>query len=574
MARHFCRWDPELAMVGLRFSNVMDPEDYAAFPSFDADPTLRKWNLWGYIDARDGAQAVRPGPGARPRPGCEVFVIANADTVMSRVERRPRGRGLPRRGGAPGAGRARDAAGHRQGPPGAGLRAASTPGATTPVRPADRHPSSRSRPPAGRSPARCGPHTNRVSVCRPPRLAMPRSPCVASSAARETCPVRRSAAWRSATTGTASLSAEDRSWVGLVAQAGIAAFIAWFRARGRATAGDPADVFGTAPRELTRSVSLRQTARDGADRRRRRRGAAVESWPRPATSGRCARRCCATPARSPSPPPRCTRRPPRPAAPGTRGSRRSSSTPCCPARPTTAMQSRAAALGWGSSRGSTVVARQHAPGGRQRAAVDGAAPAGRPARLDVLAGVQGRRLVVILGGSDEPLQVVKARSADTSGRARRRSARPCPTCFAAGRSARAALAGLAAAPAWPDAPRPVCADDLLPERALAGDPAARGAAGRRDLPPAGERGHARSCETATAYLESGSGRWRRRPACCSSTPTPCATGSARDRRRHRLRPRHPARRLHRARSPSPWAGSPSAAGHREHPHAASETPAL
>ncbi len=83
MARHFCRWDPELTMVGLRFSNVMDPEDYAAFPSFDADPSLRQWNLWGYIDARDGAQAVRLGL-EHTDPGAEVFVIANADTVMSR----------------------------------------------------------------------------------------------------------------------------------------------------------------------------------------------------------------------------------------------------------------------------------------------------------------------------------------------------------------------------------------------------------------------------------------------------------------------------------------------------------
>jgi nucleoside-diphosphate-sugar epimerase len=83
MARHFCRWDPQLTMVGLRFSNVMDPEDYAAFPGFDADPSLRKWNLWGYIDARDGAQAVRLGL-ERTEPGAEVFVIANADTVMSR----------------------------------------------------------------------------------------------------------------------------------------------------------------------------------------------------------------------------------------------------------------------------------------------------------------------------------------------------------------------------------------------------------------------------------------------------------------------------------------------------------
>jgi nucleoside-diphosphate-sugar epimerase len=83
MAKHFCRWDPELTMVGLRFSNVMDPEDYAAFPAFDEDPTLRRWNLWGYIDARDGAQAVRLGL-ERNDPGVEVFIIANADTVMSR----------------------------------------------------------------------------------------------------------------------------------------------------------------------------------------------------------------------------------------------------------------------------------------------------------------------------------------------------------------------------------------------------------------------------------------------------------------------------------------------------------
>ena len=83
MAAQFCRWDPELKMVGLRFSNVMDVEDYKAFPSFDADASLRKWNLWGYIDARDGAQAVRRAIEAEFR-GFEPFIIANADTVMSR----------------------------------------------------------------------------------------------------------------------------------------------------------------------------------------------------------------------------------------------------------------------------------------------------------------------------------------------------------------------------------------------------------------------------------------------------------------------------------------------------------
>jgi UDP-glucose 4-epimerase len=83
MAAQFCRWHPELKMIGLRFSNVMDPEDYAEFPTFDADPRARSWNLWGYIDARDGAQAVRRALAYETR-GVDVFVIANADTVMSR----------------------------------------------------------------------------------------------------------------------------------------------------------------------------------------------------------------------------------------------------------------------------------------------------------------------------------------------------------------------------------------------------------------------------------------------------------------------------------------------------------
>lgn len=83
MAAQFCRWDPRLKMIGLRFSNVMEPADYAEFPSFDADPRLRSWNLWGYIDARDGAQAVRKAL-AYDATGVEIFIIANADTVMSR----------------------------------------------------------------------------------------------------------------------------------------------------------------------------------------------------------------------------------------------------------------------------------------------------------------------------------------------------------------------------------------------------------------------------------------------------------------------------------------------------------
>jgi nucleoside-diphosphate-sugar epimerase len=83
MARQFCRWDPDLKIVGLRFSNVMLPEDYAQFAGFDDDPASRKWNLWSYIDARDGAQAVRKALEA-PLTGAEVFIIASPDTVLTR----------------------------------------------------------------------------------------------------------------------------------------------------------------------------------------------------------------------------------------------------------------------------------------------------------------------------------------------------------------------------------------------------------------------------------------------------------------------------------------------------------
>jgi nucleoside-diphosphate-sugar epimerase len=83
LAAQLCRWDPRLKMYGLRFSNVKRVDEYADFPSFDADPQLRRWNLWGYIDARDGAQAIRLAL-EHDGTGREIFIVANADTVMSR----------------------------------------------------------------------------------------------------------------------------------------------------------------------------------------------------------------------------------------------------------------------------------------------------------------------------------------------------------------------------------------------------------------------------------------------------------------------------------------------------------
>jgi nucleoside-diphosphate-sugar epimerase len=83
MANQFCRWDPELKIIGLRFSNIMEPEDYSRFPGFQDDARKRKWNCWGYIDARDAAQAIRLALEAKIK-GAEVFIIANADSVMER----------------------------------------------------------------------------------------------------------------------------------------------------------------------------------------------------------------------------------------------------------------------------------------------------------------------------------------------------------------------------------------------------------------------------------------------------------------------------------------------------------
>lgn len=83
LARKLCRIDPALSITGLRFSNVMAPDDYAEFESWQHDPAVRRWNLWGYIDRRDGAHAVERALLARG-PGYETYIIAAADTVMRR----------------------------------------------------------------------------------------------------------------------------------------------------------------------------------------------------------------------------------------------------------------------------------------------------------------------------------------------------------------------------------------------------------------------------------------------------------------------------------------------------------
>ncbi len=83
LARKIMRIDPAITMTGLRFSNVMAPEDYAEFESWQGHATVRRWNLWGYIDRRDGAHAVERAL-LTERDGYETYIIAAADTVMRR----------------------------------------------------------------------------------------------------------------------------------------------------------------------------------------------------------------------------------------------------------------------------------------------------------------------------------------------------------------------------------------------------------------------------------------------------------------------------------------------------------
>ncbi len=72
-----------IPFVALRLSNVHVVADYARVPSYWDDPYVRKWNLWGYVDARDVAAACRLSLEA-PLTGAPSFIIAAADTIMTR----------------------------------------------------------------------------------------------------------------------------------------------------------------------------------------------------------------------------------------------------------------------------------------------------------------------------------------------------------------------------------------------------------------------------------------------------------------------------------------------------------
>ena len=81
MAEQYVRWDPELKIMSLRFSNVMLPQEYSTFEGWQHDPVARYWNCWGYIDARDGAQSVHLSLKSSMK-GHHQYLIAAPDTCM------------------------------------------------------------------------------------------------------------------------------------------------------------------------------------------------------------------------------------------------------------------------------------------------------------------------------------------------------------------------------------------------------------------------------------------------------------------------------------------------------------
>lgn len=295
-----------------------------------------------------------------------------------------------------------------------------------------------------------------------------------------------------------SMPAEDRSWVGLVAQSGIAAFVAWFR--------DPdavpqvsADVFGTAPRELTRSISLKQTLdlmRTGISvvedfvldvAAPEEKSAALEAVLR--YSREMAFEAAQVYANAAE-------------VRGIWDARLESLLVGAVLRGEAdeALPSRAASLGWDTSVQVAVVAGA-IPESGPAGVVDAAHRAVRDKDFDVLAAVHGRRLVVLIGASGPAMPRAEAISG-LFGPGTIVVSPQVPHLFAAGRAARIALSALDAAPAWAEAPRVVHADDLLPERALMDDTHARRALIERVYQPLLASPGA-LLETAAAYLEAG-----------------------------------------------------------------------
>lgn len=265
-----------------------------------------------------------------------------------------------------------------------------------------------------------------------------------------------------------SMPADRRSWVMLVAQAGVASLVEWLR-----TPEMPprltGEVFGAAPRELARAVTLKQTVDlirvvVGVVESR------IESLAEPGTEAglregilRYSREIAFAAAHIYA----------------SYAERRGAWDARLEAlvidgllrgEPDQTLASQAAALGW-SGAGQVLVMIGAAPAQDRQQVHDSVARAGHRRGLEVLAGVHEEDLVVVVASTADPAQHALA-LAEQFGPGPVVCGPLVGSLAEAAESATAALRGLRAAAAWPQAPRPVEAADLLPERALAGDPLA------------------------------------------------------------------------------------------------------
>lgn len=295
-----------------------------------------------------------------------------------------------------------------------------------------------------------------------------------------------------------------RSAVGMVAQAGISSFIQWFDDPA-STPWIAADVFGVAPRELLRSISLTQTLQlikvtvevveDRVKGRDESLREAILMYSREIAFGAADVYARAAEAR------------------GLWDARLEALVvdSILSGEYDDELPSRIAALGW-HGHGEVSVLVGTAP---QQLDVDMLRRTARLLDADVLIGVQGARLVLVIGralpaplAEDDsapiPLSFLEIANAlePGFGEGHLILGHEVPSLVDANRSAKAALAGFAVARSWRNAPRPTLADDLLPERALAGDPLARTTLVNRIYRPL--HGHASELlATLWAYLDNG-----------------------------------------------------------------------
>lgn len=299
------------------------------------------------------------------------------------------------------------------------------------------------------------------------------------------------------------LSAQDRSWIGMIVQAGISAFVTWYR---EPDAGAPitAEVFGAAPQALTGVVSLHQTVEmvrltievveenvaqavgeedEASVREAVVRYAREVAFATAEVYARAAEMRGAWDARLEALVVDSVLR----------------------AEADETTRSRASALGW-ESKGDVVVVLGRVPaadaaGQARESLFDDVRRSARHAGLDALCAVQSDRLVVVLGGVDNP-DKAGAAVAQHFGDGPVVVGPLVPDLVHANVSARAAVAGLRAAPGWPEAPRPVTSDDLLPERALSGDGHARRQLVQDVFVPLLEAGDP-TLDTVSSYLDHG-----------------------------------------------------------------------